>query len=437
MSEAILKNAGIEQFDAYDTLWIGFSGGLDSSVLLHLLSQVPALRGKLHAIHVHHGISPYADQWQSHCVSFCQYYDIPIIIRRVQLNQAANLEASARQLRYQVFSDYVQPNDALLLAHHQDDQAETLLLQILRGTGIDGLAGMLFMKPWQQAVLIRPLLTCSRAQLSAYAHAHQLFWIEDESNLDSRYTRNFIRHELMPLLQTRWPSARQNLARTAAHCQEAQANLATLAAMDHPLIDGTCLSLQTLNQFDRARQSNVLRQWLKKNQVPLRSEAILTQIVDNLIRATSDRNPVVHWDKFILQRYQDTLYLRLVNQTTQDIIPKQWSNFPYAYGLDAARVIRAIPAAQGLIVPPDASIEIRYRQGGEQLYWHGQTKSLKKLLQEWKVLPWERDVMPLIYIHGKLAAVGNRAISDHFYGSDSAYQLEIANSDEMGEKLRR
>jgi tRNA(Ile)-lysidine synthase len=176
---------------SYHTLWLGFSGGLDSSVLLHQLTQIPSLKPKIKLIHVHHGLSPNADAWALHAQKIADAYDIPIFIERVALDSPGNIESKARQLRYSQFKKHVKQGDALLLAHHEDDQAETLLLNLMRGTGIDGLSGMRACRSFHEGTLLRPLLQISRQSLEEYALEHSIRYIHDESNFDTSYRREF------------------------------------------------------------------------------------------------------------------------------------------------------------------------------------------------------------------------------------------------------
>ena len=412
----------------YDALYVGFSGGLDSTVLLHAVATDPALAPKLHAVHVHHGLSEHATAWQAHCQQFCEALGVPLIVHRVNFDSQANIEEGARIARYQVFSELLSSKDGLLLAHHQDDQAETLLLQLLRGSGIDGLASMPASKALAKGKLFRPFLQQSRQMLEAYAREHQLTWVEDESNQNSMFSRNHLRHHIMPLLQEKWPEAATNLARSASHCQQAKLNLGTLANLDCETLftQKDRLDLSCLKSLEHARLTNVLRVWLQANKVRLPSTNILNRIISELILAREDATPVVQWEEVMLRRYQQTLFI-LHNKSLSSSSSLEWSVFPAPLQLNSdLEYLQASSATEGLKIPPGSKVTIRFREGGELFSWRGQTKQLKKLWQEWQVPPWQRDVTPLLYIDNNLAAVVGHAISDSYFcrEADNIYCVE-------------
>ena len=216
------------------TWHIAFSGGLDSTVLLHLLADLAKHHSlpALSAIHIHHGLQAAADAWPQHCQSVCDTLGVPLLIERVSVQPGASLERAARDARYAVFSALTQADDVLLTGQHRDDQAETLLFRLLRGAGVRGLGAMPQQRPVGQGTLIRPLLDVARTELERYAKAHQLRWIEDPSNQDRQFSRNYLRHQVMPRLTGRWPQAQASMARSATHLREAQGLLDELAQMD-------------------------------------------------------------------------------------------------------------------------------------------------------------------------------------------------------------
>ncbi len=430
VTNALLDDNWLNHLASYHHLFVGFSGGLDSTVLLHRLSQIPVLASKLSAIHVHHGLSLHADAWLLHCQTICASLSIPITVRVVEFEQRFNLEEHARKARYDAFLALIGENDGLLLGHHADDQAETLLLQLLRGAGVDGLAAMPAIKPLGLGQLLRPFLKCSRAALEAYAHVHKLTWIDDESNQDSTFSRNYLRHQVMPLLRDRWPGVVNNLARTALHCQDAKANLHALAELDCPelIAPSDTLSISPLlieKTQDHARLGNVLRTWLINNDVRLPSTATFNRIIHEVIDADKDAVPCVEWEGVRIRRYRDKLYLLkqepIVTGSTLD-----WHNFPAPLEINHQNLCATL-SKTGLFVPLNSRVQIKFRQGGEQLCSHGQTKTLKKLLQEWHVPPWQRDTIPLVYVGDELVAVVGFAIDDRFYTKNQAntYQIDL------------
>lgn len=409
----------------YRHLYVGFSGGLDSTVLLHLLASNADLQDRVVAVHVHHGLSGFAKDWQIHCQRVCDELNIPFIVREVEFDRAANIEERARTARYEVFSSLLTSHDVLLLGHHADDQAETVLLQLIRGTGIDGLAAMPVFKKIGKGELIRPLLSCSRRMLNDYALLHHLVWIEDESNQNESFSRNYLRHQIMPQLQEKWPFLVSNLARTAAHCQQAIGNLDALAQIDCAEVNkpATPLSLVALRRLSAQRVTNVLRTWIKKNNIRMPSTVNITRIIDELIFSDSQACCVA-WGQCSVYRYQDMLHLVMDNIPVLSYV--EWSSFPVDLFLKEKKShLQVKMGRKGLHVPLFSKVIVGFRQGKETIRLHGQTKTLKKLLQEWRIPPWLRSQIPLIYINGNLAAVVGFAISDDYFicDGDNAYMI--------------
>lgn len=422
----LLSSDWLGYLEHFDRLLVGFSGGLDSTVLLHVLVQQPLLAKKILAIHINHGLNRNAQHWEQHCQDVCNHLAIPLIIKRVDFDRHSNIEANARKARYAFFQTLLVTNNALITGHHRDDQAETLLLQLCRGAGVDGLAAMPLIKPFAQGTLIRPLLAHSRESLECYAKAYTLSWIEDESNHHSDFSRNFLRNEVLPLLKKRWPSVSKNIARTASHCQEVKLNLEALARSDYPNLDqaGKTLSLDLIRRLDDARVKNILRSWLKINQMPLPDSGMCDRIIHELIFANGESVPEIVCSDYQLRRYQQTLYL-VREKEVKAPIARDWACFPEALVLPEQSVILAVEKAEtGFVVPSNACIQVRYRQGGETFLFRGQKKSLKTLFQEWKIPPWLRHRIPLVYCNKELAVVVGYAISDAYYQrSAHCYQI--------------
>lgn len=271
-----------------ERLCIGYSGGLDSTVLLHALAALQ--RWPLHACHVHHGLSPNAEHWAAHCARFAEGLGVELSVVRVEVPRTGGtgLEAAARMKRHQALA--AAGGDWLVLAHHQGDQAETVLGNLLRGAGVLGLAGM----PVRSGRILRPLLALSRAQLADYARVHGLSWIEDESNADLHYTRNWLRGQVIPVLRKRYGQAEERLAAAAAHAGEAQALLEQLAAIDAGGRPGFPLPLARLRALEFARASNLLRCALKAEGLQAPPASRLDEFVRQCREAASDRHPALH-----------------------------------------------------------------------------------------------------------------------------------------------
>lgn len=395
---------------------VAFSGGLDSSVLLHLLAElarreaVPALS----AIHVQHGLQPVAAAWPEHCRQFCAALGIPLQVVAVQVAAQASVEQAARQARYAAFAEHLQPDAVLFSAQHRDDQAETLLFRLLRGAGVRGLAAMPGQRPLGRGTLLRPLLDCSRAELQGYAEAHGLSWIEDPSNADTRFSRNFLRQRVMPLLAERWPQASVALARSAAHLSEAEQLLGELARMDlqaargeplFPWLALPSLELALVTQLSDVRQRNLLRHWL----------APLSRMPDSdhwagwrdLRDAAGDASPVWKLADGELHRADGRLYWLSADWLAPPVLPD-----PAVVRVQGTSELPGNGQVQILGELPAGRWHLRYRLGGESLHLPERgRRDLKRLLNEWRVPAFVRPRLPLLFDGDELMAVANLAQS--------------------------
>lgn len=390
---------------------VAFSGGLDSCVLLHLLASLARTETlpPLSAVHVHHGLQTAADAWPSACQAICDRLGVPLRIVQVQVQPGASLERAAREARYQAFADCIGAQEVLLTAQHRDDQAETLLFRLLRGTGLRGLTAMPAQRPLAGGHLLRPLLAHSRAALQAYADEHRLAWIDDPSNADLRFSRNYLRHQVFPRLTERWPQAATCLARTAEHLSEAQGLLDELANLDLqiarqpselPWLGLPSLALEPLRQLSAARQRNALRHWL----------AALTRLPDSehwagwrdLRDAKVDAQPLWSLADGQLHRGAERIWW----------LPSTWADF-CAAPLDWSQPQNPLQLPNNGQVyfsgqAPQGVLSIRYRQGGESLQVPGRgRRDLKRLLNEHGVPGFIRGRLPLLYRDGQLLAVPN------------------------------
>ncbi|MDH1591351.1 tRNA lysidine(34) synthetase TilS, partial [Pseudomonas sichuanensis] len=391
--------------------YIAFSGGLDSTVLLHLLADyarnhpAPPLR----AVHVHHGLQAAADAWPAHCKTVCDALGIELDVIRVQVAPGASLEQAARDARYAAFEKLLAPGAVLFTGQHRDDQAETLLFRLLRGAGLRGLSAMPEARPLGQGGLVRPMLKLSREQLQAYARSKGLVWVDDPSNTDTTFARNYLRGEVLPLLRQRWPQAEANLARSAEHLGEALGLLDELAAADLATACGNAplpwlgldsLDLATLAALSPARQRNALQYWLgRRTRLPdSRHWAGWNDLRD----AAADARPVWRLTDGELQRSHGRIWW----------LSGEWQRTPSAQPAwqDPSRPL-ALPdnghvrlAAQSAA----AGLRIAYRQGGEVLELPGRgRRDLKRLLNELQVPHFVRPRLPLLYQGERLLAVAN------------------------------
>lgn len=414
---------------------VAYSGGMDSHVLLHALAQ---LRDHLtnsfilEALHIHHGVSDQAAAWVEHCESVCEQLHVPLRVRYVSCDRPqASLENVLREARYQIFIEELKAGDLLALAHHADDQAETLLLRLLRGTGPQGLAGMPMERRLGEGKLIRPLLAFSRSELQDYANQQGLRWVDDDSNADIRFDRNFLRHQVMPQLAQRWPHFRESFARNAQVSREAERSLEFFLERElQPQMAAHqgCLACAWLAEFEPALQINLLRAWLKRRGLPLSGYRHLQQVLDEVVNARADAQPLVSWPGVEVRRFRHRLYAigslpehapaAELNWNPQQILP-----LPGAGQLSASG-----QSGVGLSVPAGAKLSVRFRQGGERCRLAGQAHSqlLKKLLHSLQLEPWLRDRLPLIYVDDELAALGDLAICEGFQAEagQQGYRLQ-------------
>ena len=401
---------------------VAYSGGRDSHVLLHVLaSSRRQLPGELRAIHVNHGLHPHAARWARHCQTVCGALSVPLTVVEVdaRAGDGESPEAAARRARYQAFARLVTAGDCLLTAHHRDDQAETLLLQLLRGSGPHGLAGMPPQAPFGQGLHARPLLDCTRAQLAAYAAAQALEWIEDPSNQDTGLRRNFIRHQVMPVLAAQWPAVAETLSRSAAHCAEAAHLLDDLAADDLHRVEGRQpgqLEVDALLDLDEARQRNVIRYWIHLQGFPLPRQAHLERIQRDVLHAAPDRSPQVCWTGAEIRRYRNTLYVMRPLSSFDNTVVLPWNMESPLHLPGDLGVLEAVMEEGGGLAPDIRQrddITVRFRQGGEvcRPAGRGHAQPLKKLLQEQGVPPWQRDRIPLVYAGEELVAVAGVCVS--------------------------
>lgn len=414
---------------------VALSGGVDSVVLLDLLERLRGECGfELGAVHVNHQISESAQDWEGFCVRLCEARKIPLTVRRVRVPRRGKqgLEAAARSARYAVFAGI--DADCLALAHHLDDQAETILLNLLRGTGVRGAAGMpgvrtqLLASGTTRAVYARPFLDVTRAQLLSYAGDRGLLWVEDDSNTDTTFSRNFLRREVMPQIEQRFPAYRQALARAARHFSEAAQLLDELAEIDlREALHQDKLQIAVLAHLSRARAKNLLRVYLTTQGVPMPDAERLEEWLRQLVTAGEDRVIRLELGDLVLRRYRGEAWIERDLPPLADNWAAAWQGEPELKLAALGGVLR-FEAQQGAGISRDklkrAPLAFRARQGGEKMKLDTARprQTIKHLLQEAAIPPWRRGYLPMLFCGDELVAVPG-------IGIDVAYQ---AAPDEPG-----
>ena len=430
--------------DNSSAIAIAYSGGLDSSVLLHFAhAYAKANDIALFAFHVHHGLSSNADDWLAHCERECARLGIVFDVRRVTLanKDKSGTEEAARVSRYSALGDLCRTHQVplLLTAHHQDDQAETVLLQLLRGSGVAGLSGMDTVNTApdllgdETLMMGRPLLEVSRAALANFAVEKEIAYIEDESNADPRYARNALRHHLMPVLARDFPGFQQRFARTAQHAQSAQRLLIELAAQDLvACLDGDCIDINQLKRLNPDRIDNLLRYWFGSRGVRMPSTAWLSEMRTQLLEAKEDAQLCVTHADCHIRRHRDRVFL------TPKLVIDPASVLPITFRWNGEAEMRFAAFGGALHFDEgetgvDADwlrsreLTIRYRQGGERLKpaFNRPTNSLKYHYQACNVPAWERERLPLVTMENHLLFAAGIGMDCHHYSSESGARIRF------------
>lgn len=443
---------------AGSSILLGLSGGVDSVVLLHLLAQLsPRYSWKLSAVHVHHGISPRADGWASFCRELCARRGVPLQIKHVDIAplRGMGIEAAARELRHEALAR--QPVDFIALAHHQDDQAETLMLQLLRGAGVKGMAAMPFAKGVSQhvpsslsgegvrscPVLLRPLLGISRAELLDYAQQHALQWVDDESNADDSYPRNFLRHRVLPLLEERFPACRVTLARSARHLAEAGMLLDVLAAQDaQGAFDGATLDVARLAELDAMRAKNLLRWFLRRLGALMPETTRMEEMLRQLCAARADAQICIPLGDWEVRRYRGRAYACRAHAEPAAGLHVEWRG-EERLALPGGVLHFVHSSEEGLSAKKLAAalVTIRLRRGAEILRPDAArpARSLRYLFQEYGIPPWQREGWPLLYCGETLAAVPGIGVECAFLAApgEEGVKLIWVNDGDMGSMTGR
>jgi tRNA(Ile)-lysidine synthase len=410
---------------------IGFSGGVDSRVLLHLAALYRAQHPNLEllAVHVHHGLSQYADQWLEQCQSWAKTEQIPFVAEHVSLDLESgdSVEQLARDARYRALASHVKMDDVLLTGQHLDDQTETFLLALKRGSGPKGLSSMALSAPFASGKLLRPLLDVSRSDIEHFAQTQQLTWLEDDSNQDTRFDRNFLRHQVVPVIKERWPSFNKAVRRSARLCAKQEQLLAELLKpeLEACLNSFQGIEIDTLSRSSALKRDQLLRMWLEAQTSVLPSEIQLQQLWNDVALAKPDANPNLVLTSGSIRRFKSHLYWVALQQDVA-----QWSKtltiqapvlLPDSLG--ELTLVNSIGHNSLMTLNREALIGplvVIFEPEGLSAHPYGRagSRKLKKLFQEYQIPSWQRRRTPILMMGDKVVAVANLFVDKDFYGSD-------------------
>jgi tRNA(Ile)-lysidine synthase len=410
--------------------YVGFSGGMDSTVLLHLLHAWRAANAgapPLTAIHINHGLQPGAADWQAHCASVCCALGVALTSSTVVVGDFGSGEAAARAARYQAFAAQLPPDAVLFLGHHLDDQVETFFLRLLRGAGVEGLAAMGRQRTLGSGLLVRPLLDHTRRELEEYAEHHALAHVHDPSNADTTIDRNFVRAQLLPLLASRWPSYRQTIARASEHLAAAARTLTDHAGVPetvHTAMGDPGLLRSALLEGSVELGASRLRAWLRARACLLPDSATMVEFLRQLRTAAADASPRLTVLSYSLQRYREGIYLLpefagMCPTVALKLTQGERQSLP---GVGTVSLLPAVDA--GVWLAPGEQLTLQWRQPGLRCRLPGRagSRELKALLQELGIPPWWRERVPLLYLGDELLAIADlaRCESDRWSAGESA-----------------
>lgn len=415
-------------------IWIACSGGMDSNVLLHLTYlNKNIIKQKINVVYVNHGLQKESIEWGSFCEKQSKKYGLAFTQLNIEgvVPNGVSIEAWAREQRYALIAELLEKDDFLFTGHHQDDQVETFFLQALRGGGPKGLAAMPLCKNFGGGIHARPLLGFKRSQLLSYANDNDLCWREDVSNSDDKYDRNYLRKNILPAIEQRWPAYRKTTQRLISHQQDCALLLEEIGLEDlkHALYEDTSsLQLEVLEILSNPRQKNIIFTWLKELQLESPASRHVEQIISDLIHSENENAPCVNWKDVEVRRYRRLLYASSAISKNIEKIECYWDvTKPLTIMGEELMAKSNIGSGISKEKIKGLNIVVRYRQGGEKIQPHNKTHSIsvKQLFQENGVLPWLRDRFPLVYIDGKLAVVPGLCVDKSYSAAKGESSLLI------------
>ena len=425
---AILENS----HDA-ENLYVGYSGGMDSHVLLHLLVQNQAnIKSKIIAVHVNHGLSKESIEWARHCHDQCEKLRIKFILIDIDATapKGESQEEWSRRLRYDALKKLLEVGDVLITAHHKDDLAETLLLQLFRGAGPAGLSAIPEKIQFGKGSHIRPFLNATRKELTEIANTMDHNWIMDNSNNDERFDRNYLRHKIMPGIKERWPGILKTLSRSARIQSDANELIEDLAEIDLSScinLTNNTLKQSSIKNLSYPRSINLIRYWLKSQGKRSPSSAILEQILSDVVNSGTDASPCIRWDEIEIRRYREMIFLTRelpsMDEVNNDLRWEPGSECILKYG----EIISKLNIGKGISFQKidGKEISIRYRDSYEEIKLGGHHHSLKNIFQENGIPPCFRDLIPLIYMGNTLVEIAGLCINEDYQAKSGEQALQV------------
>ena len=388
------------QLASANRLVVAYSGGVDSLTLLLLAATT---NKQVVALHINHGLHPDADEWQKICAEQCRILGVPFEYMSVVVEEGGSVEEHARNARYRAFEDFLMQYDLLLLAHHADDQLETVLFNLLRGSSVAGVVGMPRVRSVGAANLFRPLLDVQRSSLVEFCTDKGLKWVEDSSNFDVSLDRGYLRHKVIPLIEARWPDAGATLLRAIDRDDEVRQLIDSVAEKDLAQCRSAVgLGVDELLALPSFRREHVLRAWISNAGFPLPTLGVLRAVSSDVLLADESAEPCVSWQGCEIRRYKDSMVVRSQEDLLLPDEPVVLSS-DLPLSLDVGLLIPSQEKGSGARMSGDLSV--KFRRGGERMRVNGQTRPLKKVMQESGIPPWLRAQLPLVYCGDSLILI--------------------------------
>ncbi|OED41823.1 tRNA lysidine(34) synthetase TilS [Endozoicomonas sp. (ex Bugula neritina AB1)] len=415
---------------------VAFSGGVDSTVVLHMLVALrqQGILDTVEALHIHHGLSECADQWAAFCEHVCALWNVPLTLARITVPEdtGEGIEQAARMIRYRIFEQQVMGGGCLVMGHHLDDQAETVLLRLFRGTGLEGLSGIPQSRVLGEGQILRPLLDTRRHAIEQYARDHRLDWIEDDSNNNERFSRNFLRQRIIPELEQRWPGAARRIAsltteisavKQVMHDRVAEAMEQCHRHEKGWWADYTLLNIQSFRLLNSELQKQVFRFWLKSHTGSVLGREQLDKVFNELIDARQDAEPQMKVGDYILRRFRGELYITsIADECCYDIQVWVWPISEYIVLKDGLRIYSY---CEGDIELPDKQLRVLRREhisGSEKIAVAGREgrKTLKRWLQDFDLPPWCRNRQPFVFDGDQMIAAPGLWVCPSYQGKNAS-----------------